>query len=57
MGIDSLAKLAKADPNAITEQAATLVGSSCWKNSPQAKAAIDRAINFAQGYIKGNKSL
>ncbi|PIT28500.1 hypothetical protein BGI37_02785 [Snodgrassella alvi] len=48
MGIDSLAKLAQANPQDITEQAASLVGSSCWKNSPQAKAAISMAVDFAQ---------
>ncbi|PIT06724.1 hypothetical protein BGI30_11950 [Snodgrassella alvi] len=48
MGIDSLAKLAQANPQDITEQAASLVGSNCWKNSPQAKAAISMAVDFAQ---------
>ena len=47
MGIDSLDKLALANPQDITEQAASLVGSSCWKNSPQAKAAITMAVDFA----------
>lgn len=47
MGIDSLDKLALANPQNITEQAASLVGSSCWKNSPQAKAAITMAVDFA----------
>ncbi|WP_353846590.1 helix-hairpin-helix domain-containing protein [Snodgrassella sp.] len=51
MGIDSLAKLAQANPQDITEQAASLVGSSCWKNSPQAKAAISMAVDFARRNI------
>ena len=52
MGIDSLDKLALANPQDITEQAASLVGSSCWKNSPQAKAAITMAVDFARGKIQ-----
>lgn len=52
MGIDSLDKLALANPQDITEQAASLVGSSCWKNSPQAKAAITIAVDFARGKIQ-----
>nr|WP_279119444.1 helix-hairpin-helix domain-containing protein [Snodgrassella alvi] len=52
MGIDSLDKLALANPQDITEQAASLVGSSCWKNSPQAKAAINMAVDFARGKIQ-----
>ena len=51
MGIDSLAKLAQANPQDITEQAASLVGSSCWKNSPQAKAAISMVVDFARRNI------
>ncbi|WP_367417021.1 helix-hairpin-helix domain-containing protein [Snodgrassella alvi] len=52
MGIDSLDKLALANPQDITEQATSLVGSSCWKNSPQAKAAITMAVDFARGKIQ-----
>ncbi|MBI0129052.1 helix-hairpin-helix domain-containing protein [Snodgrassella sp. W8124] len=52
MGIDSLDKLARANPQDITEQAASLVGSSCWKNSPQAKAAVTMAVDFARGKIQ-----
>ncbi|MBI0180498.1 helix-hairpin-helix domain-containing protein [Snodgrassella sp. W8158] len=52
MGIDSLDKLALANPQDITEQAASLVGSSCWKNSPQAKAAVTMAVDFARGKVQ-----
>ncbi|ORF06349.1 helix-hairpin-helix domain-containing protein [Snodgrassella alvi] len=52
MGIDSLDKLALANPQDITEQAASLVGSSCWKNSPQAKAAVTKAVDFARGKVQ-----
>ncbi|WDG57081.1 helix-hairpin-helix domain-containing protein [Pseudomonas chlororaphis] len=49
LGIDSLAQLARADALDIVTQAAVLVGSSCWKNSPQARAAIQAAIALAKG--------
>jgi len=47
MGFSDLEKLAGADVQNIVEQAAALVGSSCWKNSPQARAAIEAAIAAA----------
>jgi predicted flap endonuclease-1-like 5' DNA nuclease len=49
LGIDSLAQLARADALEIVTQASVLVGSSCWKNSPQARAAIQAAIALAKG--------
>ncbi|WP_239352512.1 recombinase RecA [Snodgrassella communis] len=52
MGIDSLVKLAQANLQDITEQAASLVGSSCWKISPQAKAAISMAVDFARRNVE-----
>ena len=48
MGLDDVAKLATADPTDILQQGALLTGSSCWKNSPQAKAAITTAVAWAQ---------
>ena len=48
MGIHSLALLAAANTQDIVQTAAALVGSSCWKNSPQARAAIQAAIDFAR---------
>ena len=47
MGFQSLEQLAEADPNATLSQGAKLSGSSCWKNSPQAKDAIHAAIAAA----------
>jgi nucleotidyltransferase/DNA polymerase involved in DNA repair len=47
MGIDSLAKLTQANPQDITEQVDSLVGSSCWKNSPKPRKAISNAIEYA----------
>ena len=48
MGLDDAAKLAAADPADILQQGANLTGSSCWKNSPQAKAAITAAVAWAK---------
>lgn len=48
MGLNDAAKLAAADPADILQQGANLTGSSCWKNSPQAKAAITAAVAWAK---------
>ncbi len=48
MGFSSLGQLAGADASEIVSTAAALVGSSCWKNSPQARAAIQAAILLAR---------
>ncbi|MDO4227120.1 recombinase RecA [Neisseria sp.] len=48
MGLDDTAKLARADVNDILQQGAALTGSSCWKNSPQAKAAVAAAVAWAK---------
>lgn len=44
MGLHTLAQLAEADGRDILARGAQLSGSSCWKNSPQARAAVDAAI-------------
>ena len=48
MGIDSLALLSQANTSDILAQASAVTGSTCWKNSPQARAAINTAIEFAK---------
>lgn len=48
MGYESLAHLSKANALDIVAGAAALLGSSCWKNSPQARAAITAAIGLAR---------
>ena len=48
MGLDDVEKLAAADPADILQQDAALTGSTCWKNSPQAKAAIAAAVAWAK---------
>ncbi|RMX02657.1 helix-hairpin-helix domain-containing protein [Corticibacter populi] len=48
MGIESLAHLGRADVQDILRRGAALTGSSCWKNSPQARAAIAAAVDAAR---------
>ena len=48
MGLDDVATLAAADLEDILEQGAKLTSSTCWKNSPQAKAAVSAAIEWAK---------
>ena len=50
MGFESLAHLSKANAVDIVSQASAIVGSTCWKNSPQARAAIQAAIALAQSH-------
>mgnify|MGYP003467145851 FL=1 len=49
MGIDSLAVLSEASVADILARASAATGSTCWKNSPQARAAIMAAIELAKG--------
>lgn len=53
MGFCSLDQLADADAKDILAQGAALSGSSCWKNSPQAKAAVHSAIGAAVAAVDG----
>lgn len=48
MGYESFAHLRQAHALDIVSQAAAMLGSSCWKNSPQARAAIEAAIALAR---------
>lgn len=48
LGFASLAQLAGADAQDIAASAAGLTGSNCWKNSPQARAAVAAAIAMAR---------
>lgn len=50
MGIESLRHLAKANAGDLLARGARLSGSSCWKNSPQARAAIQGAIEVARAH-------
>jgi hypothetical protein len=48
MGIESLANLAQSEVSDILAQASAALGSTCWKNSPQARAAITAAVELAR---------
>jgi len=48
MGLDDVAKLAAVNPADILQQGAAITGSSCWKNSPQAQAAITATVSWAK---------
>ena len=48
LGFTTLVQLGEADALDIVTQASALVGSTCWKNSPQARAAIQAAIAKAK---------
>lgn len=48
LGYASLADLRDADAEVITRRASELVGSTCWRNSPQARAAIQAVIGLAR---------
>ena len=48
MGLDDVAKLAAANVDDMLQQGAALTGSTCWKNSPQARAAMQAAVDWAK---------
>ncbi|MBN7868618.1 helix-hairpin-helix domain-containing protein [Pseudomonas aeruginosa] len=47
MGLDSFARLRDSDAASILAGGAALTGSSCWKNSSQARAAIAAVLQRA----------
>ncbi|WP_313457496.1 helix-hairpin-helix domain-containing protein [Stenotrophomonas sp.] len=48
LGFSTLHELGAADVSVILEQASAAVGSTCWKNSPQARAAITAAVELGK---------
>ncbi|MNQ24053.1 hypothetical protein D3C85_372350 [compost metagenome] len=50
IGFASLAQLSEANALDIVSEASAIVGSTCWKNSPQARAAIQAAIALAKSH-------
>ena len=48
VGIDSFAELARYEPKEIAERVASMLRTSCWKNSPQALSAVKSAIERAR---------
>ena len=51
-GFDSLETLAASDVDSIVKQIVAMLGTICWKNSPQARAAIDDSIAAAKVSIR-----
>ena len=48
IGISSLEELSKYEAENIAEIVANMLGSTCWKNSPQSLKAINSAIELAR---------
>jgi hypothetical protein len=48
LGVGGFACLAQADAAVVCAGAAASVGSTCWKNSPQARKAVQAAIDAAR---------
>lgn len=48
IGISSFSELRQYKTEEITERVASMLNTTCWKNSPQAKRAISAAIELAQ---------
>ncbi|MFG0583150.1 helix-hairpin-helix domain-containing protein [Ectopseudomonas khazarica] len=48
IGFNSLGELAEACVGDIVSAVSAQLGSTCWKNSPQARAAIQAAIDLAR---------
>lgn len=53
MGLDSMRLLAEADSGDILGAGAVLTGSTCWNNSPRARAAVESAIALAKSRHAG----
>jgi hypothetical protein len=47
IGFSSLAQLKDQDAANITKQISEMMGSTCWHNSPQARASIQAVIDLA----------
>ncbi|PAU89122.1 hypothetical protein CK507_05495 [Pseudomonas sp. WN033] len=48
IGIDSFSELANYEPKEIAEMVASMLRTTCWKNSPQALSAVESAIKRAK---------
>ncbi len=53
MGLDDVKILAVTSPDFILQRGAEITGSTCWRNSPQARKAIETAVNWAK--VMGQK--
>ena len=50
MGLDDAKILAVTSPDFILQRGAEITGSTCWQNSPQARKAIEIAVNWAKDW-------
>ncbi|WP_297928896.1 recombinase RecA [uncultured Aggregatibacter sp.] len=50
MGLDDVKILAVTSPDFILQRGAEITGSTCWRNSPQARKAIETAVNWAKDW-------
>ncbi|SUC11132.1 Uncharacterised protein [Pasteurella canis] len=48
MGLDDVNQLANSTPDFILQLGSEITGSTCWRNSPQARKVIETAINWAK---------
>ena len=48
VGIDSFEELARYEATTIAERVASMLRTTCWKNSPQALSAVEAAIQCAR---------
>ena len=48
MGLDDVKILAATNPDFILQRGAEITGATCWRNSPQARKAIETAVNWAK---------
>ena len=48
LGLDDVHALAQADAREVVASVSTQLGSTCWKNSPLARQAIERVIAWAE---------
>ena len=53
MGLDDVKILAVTNPDFILQRGAEITGSTCWRNSPQGRNAIETAVNWAK--VMGQK--
>jgi len=51
IGVSDLVDLSGRDAETICTAASMIVGSTCWKNSPQARSAIAAAIAAARAHV------
>ena len=51
LGYHTLSELAEADTAHIVQLVASMLGSTCWQNSPQARGPIDGDIALARNHM------